>query len=69
MRRIIDTKYKKANLNTFMSKQYQHLNAAENYRLLTLLSKFEYLCDVTLGTRNNTPVDLELKDYAKPVCS
>ena len=30
---------------------------------------FEDMFDSTLGMRNTTPVDLELKDDAKPVCS
>ena len=34
-----------------------------------MLRKFEDLFDGTLGTWNTTPVDLELKDNAKPVCS
>ena len=32
------------------------------------MNKFEDLFDVTLGTRNNTPVELELKEDSKPVC-
>ena len=33
---IIDAKYKKSYLNTFMAKECQHLNAPELYILLTL---------------------------------
>ena len=66
---IIDAKYKKANLNKAVTKQCQHLNAEEIKRLLILLRTFEDLFDVTLVTRNNTPVDLELKGDVKPVCS
>ena len=69
MRRILDNKYKKVDLNTVMYKQCQQLNATEHHRLLTILSKFIDLFDVTLGKWNTTPVDLELKDNAKPVFS
>ena len=69
LRRILDAKYEKADLNKVMDKQCQHLTTTERYRLLHLLKKFEDLFDGTLSTCNNTPVDLELKDNAKPVCS
>ena len=36
MRRIIDTKYEKADLNKVTSEQCQHLNTIERYRLLNL---------------------------------
>ena len=70
MRRILDVKYKKADLNEVMNKQCQkHLTATEHHALLQLLNKFEDLFDGTLGTWNTTPVYLELKDDVKPVCS
>ena len=50
-----------------MTKQCQHLNSTERSRLLNILNKFEDMFDGTLGTRNTTPVDLELKEDAKPV--
>ena len=65
---IIDTKYKNYNLNTVMDQQHQHLNYKERHILLTLLRKSEDLFNRTLGTCNTTLVDLELKDYEKPVC-
>ena len=68
MRRILDARYKKVNLNKIMIEQCQHLTTTERHRLLHLLNKFEYLFDGTLGTWKTTPVDLELKDDAKPVC-
>ena len=52
-----------------MADQFQHLNAVERCRLITILSEFEYLFDSTLGTWNTTLVYLELKDYAKTVFS
>ena len=58
---IIDSKYKKADLNKVMAKQFKHINATERYRLLNILNKLEYLFDCTLATWNTTPVDLRLK--------
>ena len=69
MRRIIDANYEKADLNKVMTEQCQHVNTPERYRLLNILKKSEYLFDGTLGMWNTTPIDLELKDDAKPVCS
>ena len=70
MRRILDAKYKKSDLNEVMTKQCQkHLTATERHALLQLLKKPENIFDGTLGMWNTTPVDLELKDDAKPVCS
>ena len=69
MRRILDAKYKKYDLNKVVTKQCQHINAEERKILLILLKKFEDLFDGTLGAWNNTPVDSELKDDEKPVCS
>ena len=37
MRRILDAKYKKADLNEFMTDKCQHLNTEEHERLLILL--------------------------------
>ena len=69
MRIIIDAKYKKSDLNMFMAKQYQHLNTEERCRLLNLLNKFKDMFDGTLITWNTTPLEFELKDNVKPVCS
>ena len=65
MCRIVDKKYKKSDLNKFMTKQYHHLSTKEQKRLLLLKRKFEYMFDVTLGTWNTNPLDLELIDDAK----
>ena len=69
MCRILDRKYEKADLNKVMDEQCQHLTSTERYRLLHILRKFKDMFDGTLGTWNTTPVDLGLKDDAKPVCS
>ena len=68
MRRILDTKYKKADLNKVLTKQLQHLNTKEHNRLLCILSKYEDIFDGTIGTWYTTPVDLELMCDVKPVC-
>ena len=70
MRRILDVKYKKADLNEVMTKQSQkHLTATKCHALIQFLKKFEDLFDGTLDTWNTTLVDLELKSDVKPVCS
>ena len=68
MNRIVDDNHYKAYLNKFAVKKCQHLNFIERYRLINFLKKSEDLFDVTLGKWNTTPVDLELKDDANPVC-
>ena len=69
MRRILEAKYKKVELNKVITKQCQHLNTKERNWRLSLLRKYEDLFDGTLGTWNTTPVDFELGYDAKPVCS
>ena len=57
IRRVLDAKYEKSDLNEVMTKQYQtYLTTTERNRLLHLLNKFEDLFDGTLDTWNNTPV-------------
>ena len=50
-------------------KNVNKYSSANKKRLLNILNKFEYLFYRTLGTCNTAPIDLELKDDAKPVCS
>ena len=50
-----------------MTEQRQNITVTEHYRLLQLLKKFEDLFDGTLGMWKTTPMDLEVKDNAKPV--
>ena len=69
MRIILDAKYKKADINMVIAKKFQHINAAECYRLLTFLSKFEDMFDSMLCTWNTAPVNLELKGNKNLVCS
>ena len=53
---ILYTKYWKSDLNAVIDENFQHLYAAERYRLISLLRKF------------GDPVDLKLKDDANPIC-
>ena len=70
MRRILDVKYEKAELNEVMTKKCQkHLTTTEHNILIQLLKKIEDMFDGTLVTRNTTLVELQLKDDAKHVCS
>ena len=65
---ILDAKYKKANLNKFMTKICQYLNAEEHKILLILSRKFEDMLDSTLDTWNTTPVYLKSNGDTKLVC-
>ena len=69
MRRILDAKYKKSDLNKVMTNQCQHLNIKELNIFLSILSKFEDLSEGTLGMCNTNPIDLELRYDKNSVCS
>ena len=68
MRRILDAKEEKGDLNEVITEQCRHLNTEERNKLLNLLRKYEEIFDSALGTWNTTPVDLDLRDNVKPVC-
>ena len=63
--RVTAEKYSSADLPQEVSK-IEHLSRDEKSDLLTLLNKYKSLFDGTLGTWNTSPVDLELKEGAKP---
>ena len=67
MRRTLDAKYEKDDLNKVMTKKCQHLTATESHRLLNIINKFEDIFDGSFGTWDTTLIDLELKDESKPV--
>ena len=67
IRRIVDAKCKKADINKVMAKQHQHLNIKETEILLSLLKKYEERFGGTLGMWNIALVYLELRYNAKPV--
>ena len=58
MRRILNAKYEKADINKVMTKTFQHLSTKEWERLILLLQKSKDLFDGTLGTWNTTPLYL-----------
>ena len=62
MRRILDDKYEKADLNKVMTKQCQHPNSTECFRLLNIVKKSEGPFDGMFGKWNTTPIFLELKN-------
>ena len=65
LKKILDAKYEAADLAKVVS-ACDYLNADEQSQLLTLLRKYEHLFDGTLGTWNNEPYNIELKEGAKP---
>ena len=56
IRTILDTNYKKSDLNKFITKKYQQLSADKHKIILALLNIFEYMFVGTLGKWNNKPV-------------
>ena len=66
---ILYAKYENSYLHKVMETQCQHLTVTQRNELLELLHKFEELFNGTLVTWKIYPVDVELKKYAKPICS
>ncbi len=64
--KILDAKYKKADLNAVVYERCTHLNSSDQEKLLKLLTEFEDLFDGTLGDWDTEPVSLKLKEGAKP---
>ncbi len=62
---ILDAKYQPANLQEVAEKT-PGLNAEQQMELYLLLKKYESLFDGTLGTWKTDPIDIELKEGAKP---
>ena len=69
LRIILDFKYEKVDLYNIMETQCQHLTITQRNDLLKLLHKFEELFNGTIGTWQTYPVDFELKEDVKPICS
>ena len=65
LQKILDAKYAPADLNTVIQ-ACRHLMEDEKSQLHALLHKYEHLFDGTLGTWNNKPYNIELKEGAKP---
>ena len=62
---ILDTIYKKANVEDIMTR-YVYLLPKEQNNLCILLHKYEYLFDSTLSKWNTEPVSFEVKPGEKP---
>ena len=52
-----------------METQCQNLTTTKLNELLKLLQRFKELFDGKIGTRKKDPVDFELNEDAKPICS
>ena len=63
---ILDAKYEKADLQSFISANCTHLSLPDQNKLLELLTEYEELFDGTLGDWNTEPVSFELKEGTKP---
>jgi hypothetical protein len=62
---ILEAKYQAANLREICNNS-MHLDVRQQEKLFSLLSKYESLFDGSLGTWNEHPQDIELKEDAKP---
>ena len=69
VRTIINAKHEKADLHKTVTKKCQHLTVIKLAKLLTLINKYQSVFYVILGTWDMDPVDFELIEGAKPVCS
>jgi hypothetical protein len=66
MVKILDAKYKKADLPAITRKNCSHLTANNREKLLSVLLKFESLFNGTLGDWKLPPVSFELKEGMRP---
>jgi len=64
--RILDAKYAKADLQSIVKNNCQHLSAENQKKLLQLLVRFESLFDGTLGDWRTKPVSFQLREGASP---
>ena len=65
LQKILDAKYEPADLDVVVQ-ACRHLTEDEKHQLHAILCKYEHLFDGTLGTWNNEPYNIELKEGAKP---
>jgi len=65
---ILDAKYEKADLQSVVSTNCNHLSRHDQNKLLELLTEYEELFDGTLGLGDGKtePISFELKVGAKP---
>ncbi len=64
--RILDAKYKKADLLAIVRDNCKHLSADQKKELLQLLTKYESLFDSTLGDWKTKLVSFQLKEGVSP---
>jgi hypothetical protein len=64
--RILDAKYKKADLHSIVRDNCKHLSANQQKKLLQLLKKYEMLFDSTLGDWKTMPVSFQLREGVSP---
>ncbi len=64
--RILDAKYKKADLQAIVRDNCKHLSANHQKKLLQLLKKYELLFDGTSGDWKTKPVSFQLKEGVSP---
>ena len=69
MRRILDAKYEKKDLNKVMTEKCQYWIPSKQEIPLDIFKRFEDCFYGILGTWNTALADLELNDDAKPVCT
>jgi hypothetical protein len=63
---ILDAKYSKDDLQSFVRDNCKHLSADQQKKLLQLLKKYESLFDGTLGDWKTKLVSFQLKEGASP---
>jgi hypothetical protein len=64
--RILDVKYKNADLRSIVRDNCKHLSANQQRKLLQLLNKYELLFDGTLGDWKTKPVLFQLREGVSP---
>ena len=62
---ILNAHNEKSNLHKVASES-KKLTEEERTKLHTLLTKYEFLFNRTLGTCKNKPVDIEIQPHSKP---
>jgi hypothetical protein len=63
---ILDTKYKKADLQSIVRDNCKYLGTDQQKKLLQLLKKYELLFDGTLGDWKSKPVSFQLREGVSP---
>ncbi len=64
--RILDTKYKKADLQSIVRDNCKHRSANQQKKLMQLLKKYEMLFDGTLGDWKTKPILFQLREGISP---